>query len=632
MGTKQRRPEQAPHASRKLFTIYLAAGLLVLLVGGLQLALGQLVVGVGCLLFGGLFAFLGVYGRGVGVGVQRINMSLDRIGQGKLAEAEALLAEAEGQVKRGPNLRAIRIQRAMIALRRGEIDDAIRHADLAIEAPPSKLAAAVDRVQRQSAVGLRAFLRASRGDRDGARKDIAVVRADEQAPIQALGRAALAEAILLEAGGDRAGLRAHLARERAALLEGTSPRERAIVRAYQRMLNAPKDTVYRQAPPRDPPRGEGEEPPIADWVAKLAPAAAPFVRAPAPRRDQEAVPALGAPSAEARAAVKRARSEAEREGRKAFRQSAARRLGMLGAGAILVGALLATLDYARTVDPHDLDEVEPARALDMFALVQQIGGAIILSGLAVFVAMMVQARRQNRRLLADVPRALRGDEAALADLRALSVRGYDLIAAQAHRTLGQIALRRGDLDAALAELDKGLGRLSRAASRLAASDLLLPELCADRAFILAVRGRSEEAAAELEGLSPAYPFLSRARLRVRLIDRIQRGDLDGAARLVDREALDLPLDPRDELLADAVRVAARPEACGAGEVARVKEELKTQADLRRWMDAVAPEVLRAAEMAAESPAIDDDERARDHAAEEEARAEEETAAGKTARR
>jgi hypothetical protein len=239
--------------------------------------------------------------------------------------------------------------------------------------------------------------------------------------------------------------------------------------------------------------------------------------------------------------------------------------------------------------------------------------------------MIVRARRQATSLFGALAGAVKDDPTALAALRRLSEKGYDLTAAAAHQQLAAVAERGGDLPGALVHVERGLGRLSRAASRLAASDLLLPELAAERAFVLAATDRSEEAAAELEGLNPAYPFLSRARFRTHLVALARRGDFAGAARLAEQEALDLPLNPRDELLADAVRVAASPEACGAGEVARVKEELRTQAGVRRWMEVVAPGVVRAVELSAEgeAPSAEEGEEERSRLAEEEARAEEE---------
>jgi hypothetical protein len=51
-------------------------------------------------------------------------------------------------------------------------------------------------------------------------------------------------------------LREHLTRERRLLLEHTHPRERAIVRGYQRMLKAKSTTVYRTSAPRAPAGAE----------------------------------------------------------------------------------------------------------------------------------------------------------------------------------------------------------------------------------------------------------------------------------------------------------------------------------------------------------------------------------------
>jgi hypothetical protein len=634
MRAKPTHPK-TPHATRRLYTLYLAAGLLFLAVSAVQGLGEQLVPALVCLIFGALFTSIGVYGRRAGVGVQSINTSLDLIAQGRLREAEALLAQAEAQVKAGPNLRAIHTQRAMIAMRRGDLERALHHVDGAIAAPPGLGNRLYDALQRKNAHAIRAFLRASAGDREGARKDLAEVRAGADAPPQALGRAALAEAILLEAAGDRAALREHLVKERAVLLEGTSPRERAIVRAFQRMLNASATTPYRQIPRRAAEASEGDEPPLADWVARIVPAAAPFVCASLPARDAgvASVPSLAPADASAKRAVQRARSEAAELGRKAFWRGAGKRIGALFGGALLLVALRILSSPSVDIDPSDAPGRADPNLLELF---QSVAGSVMVAGLLVFAFMIFRARRQTRVLLGALSGAVTGEPRALGALRELAEKGYSLHAAQAHRALAFADERSGDLDAALAHVDRGLSHLSRAAARLAASDLLLPELCAERAFLLAARGRSAEAAAELEALNPAYPFLSKARFRVQLVDLARRGDLRAAARLVERDALDLPLDPRDELLADAVRVAHSPETCGAGEVGRVKEELRTQADLRRWLELVAPSVVRAVELSAEGEAHEATdgesisaatEQERERRAEDEARAEAEAHAG-----
>jgi hypothetical protein len=622
MSAKQAPPGKTPHQSRRLYTAYLAVGLLFLVASLTQALAAQAITAVPTAIFGALFVYIGLVGRRAGAGVQLINSALNLLGQGKLGEAEALLTQAEKQVRVGPSQRAIAIQRSMIALRRGDVDGALRHIDAAILPPPRATAQVHDRFQRDNALAIRAFLRASKGDREGARKDIATLRAAEQVPPQAQARAALAEAMLLESAGERAALRELLAKERALLAEATSPRERAIVRAYQRMLALPPTTVYRQAPRREAERTPGEEPPLAEWMARVAPGAAPFVRAAqSSAGGTEAAPSLAAAGPQAKAAVKQARALAERGRRGAFWAGAGKRLAILFGGAALLVGVLSVLPSGAGPSVDDL----PQSGVDLVVMIQRIGGAIIVAGLAFFIAMIVSARRQAKALFGALAGAVKDDPAALAALRRLSEKGYDLTAAQAHQQLALVAERSGDLPGALAHVDQGLGRLSRAASRVVASDLLLPELCAERAFVLAATDHAEEAAAELESLNPAYPFLARARFRVQLVALARRGDLAGAARLAEQEALDLPLNPRDELLADAARVAASPESCGAGEVGRVKEELRTQAPLRRWMEVVAPGLLRAVELAAEGEgaAGEEGEEARSREAEEEARAEEE---------
>jgi tetratricopeptide (TPR) repeat protein len=218
---------------------------------------------------------------------------------------------------------------------------------------------------------------------------------------------------------------------------------------------------------------------------------------------------------------------------------------------------------------------------------------------AVFVGVLgtviARQRRQTRKLAAANQLLGKGDlEGAERGFAPLAASPLDLTAAQAHLAMSTIAARRAELERALGHCDQAIGRLSRYASRVAASDILLPELHAQRAFVLAVLGRHDEASAELDPLAsrfPAYPYLARATFRVRLAQLVAKGDLARAARLVDDSPDDLPLAARDETLRDAVRAAVRPEAAGPGEVERIKDELRTDASLHRWMRAVAPRVL-----------------------------------------
>src|SRR6185503_9846599 len=360
----------------------------------------------------------------------------------------------------------------------------------------------------------------------------------------------------------------------------------------QRMLALPRTTVYRESAPRTPERTEGEEPPLAEWVARIAPSAAPFVRAARPGPSGDEVSLTGAPAPiEARKAVKTARAQADAAARKGWWQAAGKRLGILAAGSLLI---FAALQLASSGTPP-----RSGRRAPEDALLNRIGGAAALGGIATLILLTGRARKQMIALQKASRTIFAGDPEARKALRRLSQGPQDIVAAQAHLELALDAERTADLGAALVHAEQGVGRLSRYAARLATSEVVLPALIAERAFLLAASGRAGEADAELEALPAAYPFLACARFRVRLVTLVRRGELAEAARLVEQRALDLPLGPRDELLADAVRVAVDPASCGAGEVARVKEELRREADLRRWVEVVAPGVIAAVEQARE---------------------------------
>jgi hypothetical protein len=124
-----------------------------------------------------------------------------------------------------------------------------------------------------------------------------------------------------------------------------------------------------------------------------------------------------------------------------------------------------------------------------------------------------------------------------------------------------------------------------------ASDILLPECIALRAFALAAVGRSDEARAEMALLgreSPTYPYVSRARFRVRLAIALKKSPADvreilAAAR---ERASEMPLTLRDETLADAIELAYG-ESAGEEEIARVADDLANE-ELGAWVDALAP--------------------------------------------
>lgn len=603
-----RAPSPPPHPTRTIFVLYLVLGGALVAIGTAMAALGvEVPLATAFGLGGVLLTVLGAYGSGVGRGAQLLNTALNRIGMGRFREAEALLDEAD-KTWLGHNRALVPIFRASIAMRRGDMKAALDLADKAVAARTPLRGKLLASIHRSHAIALRSLLRASLGDDAGAKADIAAIAASPDATPQASARAALAEAVLLQRSGDKEALRAHLAKHRVLLSEAAEPRERAIVRAYQRMLRTTATTPYRKKLTDKPM--EGEEPALEDWIARVDPAAAPYMRVRAATDEGGEAPAPPLATAEAKALVRRAHAEAS-AGARATRMGAILKRAALAVVAIgVAGAGIAALDPFKVMPRNGLDSAAPMPS-SLIMIVAFVTASVLV------VTSRVSAARQTKRLLAALAKVAKG-AGGLDDLRALTESSFGVIAAQAHLQLAFHSEKQGDLDAAMREVERGIGRVSARGARMVAADVLLPELRAERAFLLAARDRSEEAAAELDAVSPAAPFLARARFRVALITAIRGGDLAGAARLASSRAEHLPIFARDELCADAARAAYKPELVGAAELARIKDEL-TFPVTRAWMLAIAPGVVEALERA---PEVDEDAGG-EAAAEAEAMADEE---------
>lgn len=195
-------------------------------------------------------------------------------------------------------------------------------------------------------------------------------------------------------------------------------------------------------------------------------------------------------------------------------------------------------------------------------------------------------------------RFARGDEeGGEAELQALTESRYSLVVSSAWLQLTALAVRRGDFSAAMDACDRGIAAATKnEAARTAASTFLLPQLVAERAFVLAATDRDAEASAEMARLAetyPAYPRQAWAELRTSLVRRVRRGDLAGAARLVTHDIEDVSLSLHEEALADVVRAAMLPELSGVGERERLQQDLRRDAQLRSWLEATAPAALHA---------------------------------------
>lgn len=629
--------EAPQHAAHRYHTAMMIVGSMMLILGGL-VALAtrsdptvfEAGVALCSFLFGGSLLGLGWHGRHFGAGVQAVNISFDHIARGRLLDAEKRLDSLDSKSKT-PLIECVAaIQHGLIAMRRGDAQTGLRFLDQAIATKPGIFYRSSVRAQTVNALGIRSFLRAVTRDREGARVDAKTLRESPEALPQALARAALAEAICLEKEGDRDVLRKHIDDHRDLLFDVTDRRERAIVRAFQRMLESSTTSVYRKPAKLDM---HGDDPPLVDWVAQLVPSAAPFVQTiNATTVTNDLTPPVASDEG------KKAVSEARKNTGKEKQPKRLYDLGALAMSGALVGLFM--LVWKTYIEPplvfieneRGHDKAAPWSTDDWLAF---LGGTylVFLGGLmGRRVRNAYRAKQEMNKVIAAMNLGAEGKiDAAQQSLTSLAASPYAFVKAQAHLVLAQIAERRADLAAALEHCDKGIACLSRYVLRISASDILLPDLMSQRAFVLAAMDRYEEAEAELEALPPAYPYRSRSLLRVRLVSLVRRGDLDAAAKLAAATDLDLPLTARDELLADAVRVAADPGALGAGELPRIQRELRTVASLRPWLATVAPAALTAIERVTEDVETNASTD-RDHAAEEEARAEDEAAREESLRR
>jgi hypothetical protein len=123
------------------------------------------------------------------------------------------------------------------------------------------------------------------------------------------------------------------------------------------------------------------------------------------------------------------------------------------------------------------------------------------------------------------------------------------------------------------------------------------------------------------------------RFVVPLVAFLARGNIEGAGRLVMATSPELSIGARDELMRDLVHAVVSPAGTGAGEIARLRDELRDRDETRRWIERVAPSLLARFEHAVqghdatgEADAAEDDAAHREAEAEREAHAENEAAA------
>ncbi len=583
-GKAGRTPQSGFAQIRKTYRVIAVVGGALVLLGVVQVALGGLAALTSTLapfVGGAALLLFGRWGLRIGAALPVLSSSFNLVNAGKLAETSARLDTIETSKAAGV-VAAVHLQRAMIAVRRGDLPEAVRRLDRMLALKPRWIEGATGEVQRAAAHGIRAWARAATGDLAGAEADIAAVRAAKTPGSAALAHATLAEALMLERGGDRARLAALLKREQRLLLASLDMRERSVIRAMQRMLRAPATSVYRAQVDAKKLSGE-DEPPVAEWVDRVTPELSAFL----PRPRARALNTGVSPGFEASAEVLREvqKTHDKRPASMAWR--------ILALWALLVGMFLAIWQLLDTPARGPTRGRHTAQAISPDTIV--LGGAVLVAVLLfAAVARVVLAVRRARtltgRLLAVEAGVARGDDVE-AQLLELTRAKQETIAAQAEGFLGTLADRRGNLAGALAHIDAARGKLRTRAGRNAAAGFVSPGITANRAYELAALGRADEAAAELAQLPPDYVLLDRMRFVVPLVAFLARGDIEGAGRLVLATSPDLSIGARDELMRDLVHAVVAPASTGAGEMARLRDELRDREETRRWIEKVTPTLL-----------------------------------------
>lgn len=579
-----RQATDRPHPLAGVARRFSAAGLVALAVGGAGFGLGSYtLVAMGSALGAVLLGYGALLRRGTRA-VPRVNAAFELLSRGRAAEAREVLDQVRATSTHV--VRAVSLQRALIALHEGDLDAALAAATAATGEATGLLTRGYERAGIASARGLIALVRAARGEPEEAEAAARAAEESEGAGPDAFARAELARNIVRAREGDHDAI-ARSMRERGTLmLESTLPRERALVRALRRMARARPRSVYREA---QRPEDAAEPAGLSRWIATVLPEAAAY-----------ASPAAGIAEATDRSAPPAAKRKALAtiaDDRRRAASANKRPKGRLVALWIaLIVMFLAIYSLLGSAPPEAAPEPVP----DMPGVGSAVAlGVVLLAVLAGVFAL--QLRRAVNKLLAvhraSLPIALRRYDEVRPELERIANGRLDQAGGAALAALGSIALRTARFEDALRAFDRGIARITRDATiRAASSDILLPQLIASRAFTLALLQRPDDAEAELALLGdgfPSFPYAASARLRVDLACAIARRDLSRAGAVARTRTPELPLGLHEDVLADVVLALAQPTRSEADqdERARVVSELDDDEELRRFVEAAMPGAL-----------------------------------------
>jgi tetratricopeptide (TPR) repeat protein len=581
------------HPAERSGNILLAAGAAT---AGLGVAMGFGGEWYGGLLFeapvlgvGGVMAAAGAYLRVAAPLVMQINGALNELHLGRFDEARGLLDAADERVGRrlfGFFGTPVLLQRGELAVHDGRPEEALALFERAAAEPLGFQARWHKRALRAEAYASAALVRAGAGDVVGAREAIDKARAPSARP-PARARATVAELVLLARTGDHDGLRRSLDEHRSLLFEATTPRERALVRAMDRMLDQAARSPYREpaAKSRDTAAG------VTGWISDVVPDAAPYVA----DRDLPTGTAgelrFDAPTAAGKALVESDRAKGARTARRPTERRALLLWAALVAMFLGIWWVLQPPAATHTRAPAPAQVDGGGHEVALF-----VGLYFVV--VALLVAFRVWKNNGTR-------------EAARAAALALAEGHYDRVRellrpvldsrvaaqlipkAEAWLLMSQLEEREASFPKALAACDQALGALGSRAARAASYDLLLPAVHAQRAFVLAVLGRTDESNAEVSQLLtdfPSYAHKGVVELRLKLAQLARSGDRAEAARVGRERSPYLQLDLREEALLDVVDALALPP--DDAERARVRHRVESDRRLGAWLTEVAPSLTQ----------------------------------------
>jgi hypothetical protein len=544
----------------------------------------------------GAFAVLGLGGLALACGrylqhqivaVPLVSKAIQHLMRGNLEESTAVLDSIPARAARsGTVRRAIATLRSMLALYEGRLEESVRYATSAIEGRRGIISGMFEGAQIAAAQSVRGLARAALNDGPGAKADADAAETSVHATADVIARARLVRAILASrAAYHEEAFRTYLTANARLVLEHAMPRERALFRALRRMSRSPARSVYREHG-----RVKDDQAPskLASWIAYVAPDAADFVagdRMLADRVDEEPIPS-GVPSDMRALRTARAGAKPVRTQRRGTR--------LLAMWATLVVLFVGLWHFLTPAASTGAATPVPAveAPIGPSSWTYDVVTTLFAAGIAALVFFLWTSLRMRRmRALALAGRLVAIGERARAKpaLAALTTSGDGLIAATAGLELARLAAMEADFAEAISRCDAAIVRVSKQPLRASAADVLLPALMTESAVAMAARGGLEDADAELAVLCrdfPTYAALGSSLMRVRLLRAVRAGDRDAACAIARSRTVELLVPYREDVLADLL-LAARGDVSDE-DVARLDAELRDDAELRSWLDAVAP--------------------------------------------